>query len=220
MSENKWFVYMHVNKINGKRYIGITSRKAPRNRWGKNGNGYLGKRKSGEFQQPHFANAIIKYGWDNFEHIILLKNICEEEAKYSERYLISWYKSNDEKYGYNCTGGGDGRWRGGISDDVEWIRERGRTYYNNNEHVRLQKENYRKQHPEIYRTSAKKYRDKNKNKISEYKKSVQGILNKMEEHWRKMCRIAREENRPLVIRPSAVKKYLRLMKLEEEANNE
>ena len=34
-----WTVYMHVNKINGKKYVGITSQK-PEERWKNNGIGY------------------------------------------------------------------------------------------------------------------------------------------------------------------------------------
>ena len=44
-------VYMHKNKINGKIYIGITSRK-PEARWGTNGINYK--------TSPHFYAAIQK----------------------------------------------------------------------------------------------------------------------------------------------------------------
>ena len=42
MAEKKWCVYMHTNKINGKKYVGITC-KIPRKRW-ENGKGYKGQR--------------------------------------------------------------------------------------------------------------------------------------------------------------------------------
>ena len=38
-SKNTWTVYAHINKINGKIYIGITGRD-PKNRWGHNGYKY------------------------------------------------------------------------------------------------------------------------------------------------------------------------------------
>ena len=69
--KNKWTVYMHINKLNNKKYVGITSRN-PNERWGKNGNRYK--------SSPHFYSAIQKYGWDNFEHIILKDNLTSEEA--------------------------------------------------------------------------------------------------------------------------------------------
>ena len=46
-------VYQHKNKINGKRYFGITSRK-PEERWGCNGRNYK--------SSPHFYSSIQKYG--------------------------------------------------------------------------------------------------------------------------------------------------------------
>lgn len=95
--ENTFTVYCHINKINGKRYIGITSKK-PEKRWN-NGLGY----KKGQY----FGKAIQEYGWDNFEHKILLTNLSKEEAQQAEIYFIKKFKSNDENFGYNKTIGGD-----------------------------------------------------------------------------------------------------------------
>ena len=66
---DKYTVYVHINKINHKKYIGITKQK-PEDRWGKNGENYK--------ESPHFYAAIQKYGWDNFEHIILKENLTKE----------------------------------------------------------------------------------------------------------------------------------------------
>lgn len=91
-------VYKHTCP-NGKVYIGITCGAVNR-RW-KNGKGYS--------MQPLFNRAIVKYGWGNIHHEILFENLTEEEAKQKEVDLISFYKSNDPQYGYNCTAGGDGK---------------------------------------------------------------------------------------------------------------
>ena len=104
VEEKKWCVYVHTNKVNNKVYIGVTS-KRPESRWD-NGNGY--KR-----NQPVFWNAIQKYGWDGFEHIIFAKGLLKSEAMKMEKSLIAFYQSNCRKYrnpefGYNETDGGDG----------------------------------------------------------------------------------------------------------------
>lgn len=91
-------VYLHKNKINGKVYVGITSRK-PEERWGNNGKNY--------FSSPYFYSAIKKYGWDNFDHIILMEGLTKEEACLKEQELISEYNSMDRKFGYNSTSGGE-----------------------------------------------------------------------------------------------------------------
>ena len=55
-AKNNYTVYMHINKINDKKYVGITSR-TPELRW-QNGTAYK--------RNPHFNAAIQKYGWDNY----------------------------------------------------------------------------------------------------------------------------------------------------------
>lgn len=94
---NDYTVYLHISP-SGKRYVGITHLK-PEHRYGKNGNGY--KRCS------FFYKAIQKYGWNNFEHIIIAHNLTKEQACEMEQNLIAKYKSNDENFGYNCSLGGE-----------------------------------------------------------------------------------------------------------------
>ena len=98
MDSKKYIVYKHQNYINNKIYIGITS-EIPERRWRKNGQGY----KSNEY----FYAAIKKYSWQNFSHEILFENLSRESACKKEQELIAFYKSNDRKYGYNLTNGGD-----------------------------------------------------------------------------------------------------------------
>lgn len=91
-------VYMHINKVNGKRYIGITKRN-PIERWGHDGCNYK--------TSPHFYSAIQKYGWDNFFHEILFTNLTKHEACVREIILIRQYHTQDRRFGYNVTEGGD-----------------------------------------------------------------------------------------------------------------
>lgn len=91
----EFIVYMHENKINHKKYIGITCQK-PAQRW-RGGKGY----KIGAFKK-----AIDKYGWDNFEHKVLYECLSKEDACDKEIELINKYKTVNKKYGYNmCEGG-------------------------------------------------------------------------------------------------------------------
>ena len=94
----KWCVYIHTNKINNKKYVGITSQE-PEKRW-LNGYGYQVELKIGR--------AIRKYGWDNFKHEIIYDNLSEDEAKEIEISLIAELNTQDDRYGYNLTAGGDG----------------------------------------------------------------------------------------------------------------
>ena len=96
MNEHNYTVYMHKNKINGKIYIGIT-RQEPKKRWN-NGIGY---------NNQYFKRAIEKYGFDNFEHLILYERLTQKEAEQKEIELITFYKSNQRKFGYNIANGGN-----------------------------------------------------------------------------------------------------------------
>lgn len=70
----------------------------PEKRW-KNGKGYK--------NNILFYRAIKKYGWNNIQHIILFENLTKKEVCQKEIELISFYKSNNAKYGYNITNGGN-----------------------------------------------------------------------------------------------------------------
>lgn len=92
-----YYVYMHIAP-NNKKYIGITKQN-PKSRW-KNGYGYA--------SSPHFYNAILKYGWDNIEHIILASNLSLENASEMEKELIAKYNLTNRENGYNECSGGEG----------------------------------------------------------------------------------------------------------------
>ena len=100
---NTYCIYMHKNKINGKIYVGMT--KDIEARWSNKGIYYKPQKNKNE--RP-FWNAICKYSWDNFEHIVIEENLSREEACEKEIYYISKYKSTERGIGYNVAIGGNG----------------------------------------------------------------------------------------------------------------
>lgn len=102
-------VYVHINKINGKRYYGITKQDIEK-RW-LNGKGYRPyyDKKGYKHGNEHFWNSICKYGWnEGFEHIVIAKGLSEEEAKWLEVELIKEWDTTNQDKGYNITLGGEG----------------------------------------------------------------------------------------------------------------
>lgn len=109
------YIYRHwiINdKGIEKSYIGRVYNKTPEKRWGINGKKYLGKDKNGKEKEHKMARAIKKYGWESFNHEILLHFSCntKEETNF---WLNQWEKWYIEKYnsyynGYNSTLGGEG----------------------------------------------------------------------------------------------------------------
>lgn len=102
-------LYVHICKEKNKYgnygvYFGITCQ-GVNERWRIDGKGYKRKNKDGEY--THFYKAILKHGWDNFEHIVLLNGISLNVANKAEEYFIKLYKTDNKKYGYNSRSGGE-----------------------------------------------------------------------------------------------------------------
>lgn len=103
-------VYMHINKINGKRYIGQTIKQNNiSGRFGYKGNNYV--------KCTYFYRAIKKYGWDNFDHYIIQKNLTKEEADLLEILNILAFNTTNDKFGYNLKFGGEAG--GKLSEEVK-----------------------------------------------------------------------------------------------------
>lgn len=99
---NTYCVYIHTNKINGKKYVGQTCNLYER--WRGNGKNY--------FNSIKFFNAIKKYGWDNFYHEVIQDNLNKEAADRLEKELIEKYDTINT--GYNLKTGGS---RGYLSEE-------------------------------------------------------------------------------------------------------
>lgn len=91
-----WTVYKHVSP-NDKVYIGITSNVI--RRWAASGYYY-------HLSDTLFSRALKKYGWDNFQHVVIQEGLTKEEACNMEKELIAYYKVKG--ISYNLTDGGEG----------------------------------------------------------------------------------------------------------------
>ena len=89
-------IYKYTNKINGKVYIGQTIDEYRR---------IWNHRKACD--DSLFHRAVRKYGFDSFEYTVL-ERVDEDLLNEREVFWIEYYKSNDRKFGYNLTSGGEG----------------------------------------------------------------------------------------------------------------
>lgn len=103
---DNYIVYRHTSP-SGKVYIGLTKHSLEK-RGRHNGINYR--------ICPYFYHAIKKYGWNNFTHEVVSSNLSKKEAIWLEKYLIAYYHSCEEEFGYNLTTGGDGT--SGMTDAV------------------------------------------------------------------------------------------------------
>lgn len=93
-------VYKITNNINGKVYIGQTKRDIRQR--------FLRHMCDGENEKlsTHFANAVKKYGRENFSYELLETVDDQRTADEREMYWIKYYNSCDVLYGYNMSHGG------------------------------------------------------------------------------------------------------------------
>ncbi len=95
-SGSTYCVYVHRNPANGKVYVGCTKKKLSARF--DNGNGY---RKCTRLWQD-----IIKYGFDNFDHIVIQDKMTREQALALEEVLVDVFDTMNPEKGYNMRRGG------------------------------------------------------------------------------------------------------------------
>ena len=110
---SKFFIYTIHNIINNKIYIGKSIN--PYKRWIKHIATSNGK-KSKKF---YIHKAIFKYGINSFVFSILQELSNEKDLDIAEMYWIKYFKSNDNKFGYNLTNGGEGCSGRKLSDETK-----------------------------------------------------------------------------------------------------
>lgn len=152
-----YIVYIHTNKANGKKYVGITSM-LPEKRWA-GGRGYRSNRL--------FYRAIQKYGWDGFTHEIVESGLTKQEAYQKEIELIQSMQLTNPKYGYNLDKGGNGSNR--ISEATrERLRKAGQQYAETHPEVGQRLANYSKTHREEISRRLKEYSQKHPQKAKQH----------------------------------------------------
>lgn len=92
MANNKrnYTIYVHIFP-DGKRYVGCTCTSV-KLRW----NGGLGYER-----QKKVFSAILKFGWNNIRHYIIMENLSREEALLYESAFIHSWKTYTKSKGYN-----------------------------------------------------------------------------------------------------------------------
>lgn len=120
MTPWKFLAYLVVNKINGKKYVGITSQKLTA-RWSGHVRSHRWSRKTSAI-----GMAIEKYGQDAFEVAEICRMQTMEDAHEIERKLVVQHNSYaNDGHGYNLTRGGEGAvgWKMSL-EAVESMRQK------------------------------------------------------------------------------------------------
>lgn len=96
----KGILYEINNKINGKKYIGVTYSSISR-RW----SGHKSKAKQGD-KRPLYT-SIRKYGIENFEVKVLMEDVPENYLNILEMFWIKELDLQNREKGYNLANGGN-----------------------------------------------------------------------------------------------------------------
>ncbi len=90
-------IYCILNKINGKVYIGSALE------FRKRKNLHYKNLKDNKHHSRYLQNSFNKYGEENFEFIILQRNLNREELLKNEQFWINLYEAANQDFGYNMT---------------------------------------------------------------------------------------------------------------------
>lgn len=106
-------IYKIVNKVNGKVYIGFTSKTNYRF------DSHKKVSKNSKHSKRTLYKAVKKYGWEKFDFEIIYQSFDGDYClKIMEPYFISEYNSFNN--GYNMTKGGEGRLGFKHSEEVKY----------------------------------------------------------------------------------------------------
>ena len=94
IKDKSYIVYKRQLKNDNRVYIGYT-KLSLHERAGRNGRKYANCEK--------FFDAILEYGWDNFESQILKENLSKKEAIYWESFYIQQYNSIQNRFNTDNT---------------------------------------------------------------------------------------------------------------------
>lgn len=109
----KMVIYKITNLVNGKIYIGQTTRTFNQRYTGR-GEGVerlynMYDKDSTKVKNEHLFSSIQKYGSNNFKVEIIKECKTEDELNYYEKYYIELFDSANYKKGYNIQLGGDNK---------------------------------------------------------------------------------------------------------------
>ena len=101
-------IYKIKNEINGKVYIGLSTKVRHRIRY------HTARLKQNTHKNKHLQSAFNKHGEHNFSFEVI-EECSEDELTDKEKLWIKEFKSHDRKFGYNKTYGGE---FGRLSDEI------------------------------------------------------------------------------------------------------